>query len=248
MSEFVPVGESKGTRVGGFLCWPAYDEDVFDARLVQLKELGVESVALGGPHTILTKPVLGKGHVGMVIRAMFDGVEVALKCRRTDAPGSMEHEAHILDKANEAGLGPMLYSFSDDFMVMEKLEGPYFGDWTKENMSDPALISDYVGRIIDIAYRLDDAGIDHGELTKIRRHFIVTDGGPRVIDFDSGSLGRTPRNLTCTVQSLFMHTTFSKVLAKVYPMPDRAELLAALRVYKESPGEESYKNLLKVMR
>ncbi len=248
MSDFVPVGESKGTRVGGFLCWPAYDEDVFDARLVQLRELGVESVALGGPHTILTKPVLGKGHVGMVIRAMFDGVEVALKCRRTDAPGSMEYEARILGKANEAGLGPRLYGFSDDFLVMEKIEGLYFGDWVKENMGDPALIGDYVGRIIDIAYRLDEAGIDHGELTKIRRHFIVTAGGPRVIDFDSGSLGRTPRNLTCTLQSLFMHTTFSKVLAKVYPMPDRKGLLAALRVYKGAPGEEPYLALLDVVR
>ena len=248
MSEFVPLAESKGTRIGGFLCWPVYDEAVFDGRLVQLRELGVESIALGGPHTILTKSILGKGHAGVVIRAMYDGFEVALKCMRTDVNRPMEYEARILGRVNEAGLGPRLYGFSDDFIVMEKIEGLYFGDWAKENMSKPELIRDYVLRVIDIAYRLDEAGVDHGELTKIRRHYIVTGDGPRVIDFDSGSLGRARHNLTSTVQSLFMHTTFAKTLGKVYPMPDRKELLAVLRRYKENPGKESYLALLDVVQ
>ncbi len=248
MSEFVPLSEAKGTRVGDFLCWPVYDEEVFDARLVQLRELGVESIALGGPHTILTKPILGKGHAGIVIRAMHSGVEVALKCMRTDVNRTMEYEARILGRVNEVGLGPRMFGFSEDFLVMEKIEGLYFGDWTRENMGNRELVRDYVLRVIDIAYRLDMAGVDHGELTKIRRHYIVTEEGPRVIDFDSGSLGRVPQNLTATVQSLFMHTTFAGVLSKVYRMPDRDELLAALRRYKEEPGEESYHALLDVVR
>lgn len=248
MSEFVQLTKVKGTRVGGFLCWPIYDEDVFDARITQLRDLGVESVALGGPHTILTKPILGKGHAGIVIRAMYDGSEVALKCMRTDVSRTMEYEARILGRVNEVGLGPKMYGFSEDFLVMEKIDGLYFGDWTKENMGNPDLIRDYVHRVIDIAYRLDMAGVDHGELTKIRRHYIVTGDGPRVIDFDSGSLGRVPQNLTATVQSLFMHTTFAKVLSEVYKMPDRDELLAVLRQYKEDPGEASYLALLDILR
>jgi putative serine/threonine protein kinase len=248
MSEFVPLSDVKGTRLGGFLCWPVYDEDVFDSRLVQLRDLGVESIALGGPHTILTKPILGKGHAGIVIRAMYSGFEVALKCMRTDVNRTMEYEARILGRVNEVGLGPRLYGFSEDFLIMEKIEGLYFGDWTKANMDKTDRIREYVLRLMDIAYRLDMAGVDHGELTKIRRHYIVTGDGPRVIDFDSGSLGRVPQNLTATVQSLFMHTTFAKVLGEVYRMPDRKDLLAVLRRYKEEPGEESYQALLDVVR
>ena len=247
MSEFVPLSEAKGTPVGGFLCWPVYDEGVYDSRLVQLGELGVESIALGGPHVIMTKPILGKGHAGVVIRAMYRSSEVALKCMRTDVGRTMEYEARILGRVNEARLGPRLYGYSEDFLVMEKIEGLYFGDWTKANMCKPELVRDYVLRVIDIAYRLDMAGVDHGELTKIRRHYIVTCDGPRVIDFDSGSLGRVPQNLTATVQSLFMYTSFAGVLGMVLPLPDRDELLVALRNYKENPGEESYRALLGVV-
>ncbi len=247
MSEFTSINECRGTPVGGFLCWPVFDDELFDERVEQLKKLGVESVALGGPHTILGNSILGKGHVGIVIRAMYDGVEVALKCRRTDVSRTMENEARILTKANEAGHGPRMYGHSRDFIVMEKLVGPYFGDWVTANMDDPHKISEYVARVIDIAYRLDEAGIDHGELTKIRRHYMVTVDGPRVIDFESGSLGRTPQNLTATVQSMFMQTRFAGLLGKVHPMPDRDELLAALRGYKAEPSEESYKVLLGIL-
>lgn len=247
MSEFVPLAEAKGTDVGGFLCWPVYDEVVFDSRLAQLEDLRVESIALGGPHTILTKPILGKGHAGVVIRAIFEGTEVALKCMRTDVNRTMEYEARILERVNGADLGPRMYGFSEDFLVMEKIEGLYFGDWTKENLGNPGLIKDYILEIIDIAYRLDAAEVDHGELTRIRRHYIVTDDGPRVIDFDSGSLGRVPQNLTCTVQSLFMHTSYSLIIGDVLELPDRDDLLAALRRYKENPGEESYRALLDVV-
>ena len=247
MSEFVPVAESKGTGVGGFLCWPEYDEQVFEERIDQLIDLGVESVALGGPHTLFQKPILGKGHAGIVLRAMFEGREVALKCRRTDATRPMEYEARILTRVNEVGLGPRMYGFSEDFLVMEKIEGLYFGDWTEANLDDPDKIREYVLAIMDIAYRLDSAGVDHGELTKIRRHYIVTADGPRVIDFDAGSVGRVPQNLTATVQSLFMHTVFAMKLKQVYPMPDRDELLQVLRRYKESPDEETYRSLLRVV-
>lgn len=247
MSDWVPVSESKGTPVGGFLCWPSYDETTYDSRIEQLVALGVEAVALGGPHTIMTKPILGKGHAGIVIRAFLDGKEVALKCRRTDVARSMEYEARILGKVNEVNLGPQLYGFSEDFIVMELIDGLYFGDWVKVNLDDLDKVREYILGIIDIAYRLDEAGVDHGELTKIRRHYIVTEDGPRVIDFDSGSLGRMPQNLTCTVQSLFLHTSFAKMIEEHFVMPDRDRLLEILRRYKASPGEESYRELLDVV-
>jgi predicted Ser/Thr protein kinase len=248
LSEFISIDEALGSDAGKFLCWPVFDREVAEERVSQLKELGVVSVALGGPHVVLTHPILGKGHVGVVIRAVYEGREVALKCRRTDAHRtSMDNEARILMKANDAGVGPLIYAHSRDFIVMEKLVGPYFGDWVRENIDKRGEVRENVSAIIGIARKLDAARLDHGELTKIRRHFIVTEAGPRVIDFESSSLGRAPQNLTCTVQSLFLHTNFAKVLARAYPVPDRDELLDALRKYKKTPDEESYEGVLQAI-
>ena len=248
MSDFKSLDEALDSQVGRFLCWPSFDREVAEERITQLMGIGVESVALGGPHSILDNPILGKGHVGVVIRAMYQGKEVALKCRRTDADRTtMENEAKILRKANEAGVGPLVYTHSKDFIVMEKLVGPYFGDWVRDNIEKTDEIRENVSSIIEIARKLDVARIDHGELTKIRRHYIVTEDGPRVIDFESSSLGRVPQNLTCTVQSMFLQTRFAYVLAEAYPMPDRNELLKALRSYKKSPDEENYKGVLRAI-
>lgn len=248
MSEFISLDEALGSKAGRFLCWPVFNQEVAEERVSQLRRLGVESLALGGPHVVLTHPILGKGHVGVVIRAMYEGREVALKCRRTDADRTtMDNESRLLRKANEAGVGPEVYAHSRDFIVMEKLVGPYFGNWVRENIDKTDEIRKNVLAIIGIARKLDAARIDHGELTKIRRHFIVTGDGARVIDFESASLGRTPQNLTCTVQSLFLHTNFAKVIAQAYPMPDRSELLKALRRYKKNPDEENYRGVLRAI-
>ncbi len=248
MSDFIPLDEALDSKAGRFLCWPVFDLETAEERASQLRGLGVESVALGGPHAVLDYPILGKGHVGVVIRAMYEGREVALKCRRTDADKTtMDNEAKLLRKANEAGVGPLVYIHSRDFIVMEKLVGPYFGDWVRENIDKTDEIRKNVSTIIGIARKLDVERIDHGELTKIRRHYIVTEDGPRVIDFESSSLGRTPQNLTCTVQSMFLQTRFAKVLAQAYPMPDRYELLKVLRRYKKNPDEENYREVLRAI-
>jgi putative serine/threonine protein kinase len=248
LSDFISLDEALDSKVGKFLCWPVFNLETAEERVSQLRGLGVESVALGGPHAVLDYPILGKGHVGVVIRAMYKGREVALKCRRTDADKTtMDNEARLLRKANEAGVGPLVYIYSRDFIVMEKLVGPYFGDWVRENIDKTDEIRKNVFSIIGIARKLDVERIDHGELTKIRRHYIITEDGPRVIDFESSSLGRTPQNITCTVQSMFLQTRFAKVLAQAYPMPDRDELLKALRRYKKNPDEENYREVLRAI-
>ena len=245
MSEFQPIAEALGHKIGEFLCWPQYDEEEAKQRIKQLKSLGVEAVATGGPHVILGTPILGKGHAGVVVRAFFEGREVALKARRTDAGRkSMEREAGFIAHANKWGVGPRLYGFSMDFIVMELLVGPYFGEWVRDHLDDEAAVVGNVRAILDIAWRLDQAGLDHGELTRIRRHYIVTEGGPRVIDFESASFERPTSNLTSTVQSLFMSHRFGQVLGRVFPMPDRDEVIGVLKRYKREQTEGNYRAVL----
>lgn len=247
LSDFKPVKEALEHKIGEFLCWPQFNQTEAEQRVEQLVSLGVESVATGGPHKVLGTPILGKGHAGVVIRAIYQGKEIALKARRTDTSRvSMRREAGFLEHTNKWGVGPRIYGFSDDFLVMEKLEGPYFGDWFKANINNRDEVMENIRAILDIAWRLDQSGLDHGELTRIRRHYIVTTEGPRVIDFESASLGREPSNLTCTVQSLFMNTSFAGVYDEVYGLPDREKLIDALRKYKSNPTEENYRAILRV--
>jgi putative serine/threonine protein kinase len=247
LSDYILLDEVLGHKIGEFLCWPQFDAEAAKERIKQLKELGVESVATGGPHKVLGTPILGKGHAGVVLRAMYRGEEVALKARRTDAGRvSMKREAGFLAHVNRWDVGPRLFGFSDDFLVMELLVGPYFGDWVRDHLGDDVAVREYVRAVMSIAWRLDESGLDHGELTRIRRHYIVTDAGPRVIDFESASFTRAVSNFTCTVQSLFMSNRFSQLLDKVFPLPDRDKLLDALRVYKLERSEANYLAVLDV--
>jgi len=224
LNKYIPVREALDHKIGEFLCWPQFNREEAEQRVEQLVTLGVESVATGGPHRVLGTPILGKGHAGVVLRAIFEGKEVALKARRTDTSrGNMSREAGFLTHVNKWDVGPRLYGFSPDFIVMELLVGPYFGDWVKTHIEDRGAVMD-----------------------RIRRHYIVTKAGPRVIDFESASLERQPSNLTCTVQSLFMSTSFAGFFSEVYGLPDRDALIDALRVYKAEPNLEHYQSILAV--
>jgi len=245
LTEYVPLDRLHGTGAGSLVCWPAYDEETALQRLRQLRGLGVEAVALGGRHRILTLRVLGKGHVGVVLRCTWRGVEAALKARRTDADRpSMMEEAEHLRRANEAGVGPRLYAFSRDFIVMELLEGSYLGDWAR-TFDGP---DDEFRRVLEALLRqtrsLDEAGLDHGELTRVRRHFIVAVDGPRIVDFESASVNRRPQNVTATVQSMFMNRGFSGLLGGRVPQPRRDELIQALSDYKRDMTDESFSRVL----
>ena len=248
MSDYVALGELPGSDVGSFICWPVYDEEAASDRLRQLVGLGVEAVALGGRHSVLERRVLGKGHVGVVLRCMWRGLEAALKARRTDADRpSMMEEAELLRAANAAGVGPRLYAHSRDFLVMELLEGPYFGDWARLYEGEAEGFRGAVRELLRQVRSLDAAGLDHGELTRVYRHFIVTNCGPRIIDFESASLSRRVQNVTSTVQSMFLRGGFRQVVERWFPGLDREALLAALKSYKGSPSEDAFRGVLSAL-
>ena len=245
MTEYVPLEGLPGTRVGEFICWPVHSDDVAGDRFMQLRGLGVESVALGGRHGVMGYRVLGKGHVGVVLRCMWRGLEAALKVRRTDADRpSMMEEADLLRAANAAGVGPRLYAYSRDFIVMELVEGPYFGDWARQYEGDAVGFRRVVRELLYQVRSLDEAGLDHGELNRVRRHFIVSEKGPVIIDFESASTGRRVRNVTATVQSMFMSRVFSAVVDRWFPVVDSDRLLVALKEYKGSLSDEAFSAVL----
>jgi len=247
LSDYIPVKEAFSHKIGKYLCWPNYTPLEAEKRLKQLIAIGVEAVATGGPHNVLGTPILGKGHTGVVVRALYREKEVALKARRTDTSRkTMAQEALYLRHANEWSVGPKLYQVSKDFIVMERLIGPYYGEWVKNHIHDPDAIKQSIITILYKTWKLDQSGLDHGELTRIRRHIIVTERGPRIIDFESASFDRKPSNLTSAAQSLFLNHRFASQLKKAHPLPDREALISALKRYKENPNMKNYDTVLRI--
>ena len=248
MTEYKSLPELDDSTVKRYLCYPRFDEETFRDRVSQLEELGVEAVSLGGPHGVLGYPILGKGHVGVVLKARWKNRDVALKARRTDADRpSMTREAELLALANSVDCGPKVYSSSRDFVVMERIVGPYFGDWVDGFTGKEEKIRGVIGRLLWKTRRLDAAGLDHGELNRMRRHFIVTRDGARIIDFESASTGRRTQNVTATVQSIFMSVRFGRRLSPHMRMPDREPLILALTAYKRLQTDGNFVRILEVL-
>lgn len=233
--------ELAGSPEGAVLGFPGAPRAALRSRARQLESLGVESLELAGRTLLGRARVLGKGHAGVVISGTAGGRRVAVKARRTDSarPG-MAREARLLSAANGAGVGPALISFSKNFLVMELLEGEHISEWARAaGARDKRRV---FRKVLEDCYRLDMAGLDHGELHRIARHVMV--GADAVmLDFESASSGRRPANVTSAGQSLFVGTPMAG-----RPAAPRDRIIGALRAYKAGPGRASFDALLSVLR
>jgi putative serine/threonine protein kinase len=247
LNEYIMLEEALQTEFGKFLCWPQYNMDEAEKRISQLRKLGVQAISPGGPHRIFGTPVLGKGHSGIVIKAYYEGLDVALKVRRTDADRkTMNREAEYITHANKWKVGPKLYGYSHDFIIMELIKGQYVDDWVTNNLDKPEAVKKAIKSLLDIAWRLDQSGLDHGELTRIKRHYIVTPDGPRVIDFESASQKRRPSNLTSTVQSLYFNYRFSQILDRSFYLPEKEKIIKSLKIYKTNPTCQNFLKIVEI--
>ena len=234
--------ELAGSPEGRVLAFPGAPGRALRSRARQLESLGVESLELGGPTLLGRARVLGKGHAGVVIAGTAGGRKVAVKARRADSSRSgMGREAGLLAAANRAGVGPGLIAHSKNFLVMELLGGEHISEWARG--AGAGAKKRVFRKVLEDCYRLDMAGLDHGELHRISRHVMV--GSDAVLlDFESASDGRRPANVTSAGQSLFVATGMA---GRLEPGP-RGRIIGALRAYKASPGRASFDALLSVLR
>jgi putative serine/threonine protein kinase len=213
------------------------------SRVAELQSLGVTEILLGGRTQVANLGVAGKGQVGIVVKARAGGRACALKVRRTDANRpNMDEEVRLHRIANGAGVGAELYSHSDNFMLMEFADGLDILQWaqgTSKKEAQTAVIS-----ILEQCYRLDRAGIDHGELSRVDRHIIVDRSKPpTIIDFESASTGRKMSNVSAAGQALFVSGPVATALNRLAPV-DRDAAVAALKKYKWDQTRANMDSLL----
>lgn len=194
-------------------------------------------------------PVLGKGCVGIVTRAILDSKPVALKIRRGDADrATMVDEARMLRLANSVGVGPRLISATKNFLVMEFFEGLPLFRWVDGlSTKSGSRVSSVLNQLLADCFRLDAIGLDHGELSHAPRNVLVNrSGGACVVDFESASTTRRVANVTSLLQ-YFLFGKISRRIREVRRFPDRRTVVRVLSDYKAEQSVESFQAILRLL-
>lgn len=248
--SFLPVDRLSQEPYSGILGYPRATKKQLALRVTELQKLGISGVLFDGSMTIGTINVLGKGYAGIVVLAKRGTRQVALKIRRTDSPRkTMEQETMLLQAANKVGVGPILLHSSKNFIVMEYLDGKKIFDWITElkGRGSTAKLKSVIKKVLSDCYRLDIAGLDHGELSNITKHVIVGKS-VKMIDFESSSLERRVSNVTSATQAIFIGSGLAKIVQKIYKVPPRPKIISALQEYKKQRTQQSFDNVLKILK
>jgi putative serine/threonine protein kinase len=227
------------------LTFPQVTESEITKRMVELRKLGITHISFTGPLQIEKCHILGKGYVGMVVLAKKRSSIVALKIRRIDSPRkNMTNEAKLLKIANKINIGPKFIKNSKNFLIMEYIDGEKIIDWAKKSETKAKEIRSVVKNVLRECFLLDDAGLDHGELSTIDKHVIVGKKRSTVIDFESSSVNRKPSNVTGATQGILIGSGLAKIIQKKIKIPTKKKIIDLIRMYKKNPTLENFESLI----
>jgi len=233
------------------LTYPRISLRAARGRLKQLERLGVESLTFEGRAKIGRLGLLGIGTVGVVVRCTSGGREYALKIRRTDANRpSLADEYKLTSFANRLGVGAPVQGHTKDFLMMKYLDYVEFADWAKQLHGEGTTrrARDMIHEILNQCRKLDIMGLDHGQLSNLRKHVVIAEGRPWIIDFESASVSRRPSNVTSAAQYLLVGGRISPLVRRLLGLRDTASVLTLLREYKQGLDDFTYSKLLERLK
>jgi putative serine/threonine protein kinase len=226
------------------LCYPRPSSAEIKRRIEELQRLDVTAIEFVGEKHVFNVPVLGKGCVGIVVRACRHEARVALKIRRVDADRTgMQEEARLLREANMIHVGPNELAASRNFLCMQFIDGKPLPAWLLQKRSKER-IRTVLRRILWQCWRLDRINLDHGELSHAPKHVIINRRDkPFIVDFESASMNRKPSNVTSICQFLFIGSETAEQVSKKLGSKDKKAITEALRRYK---NERTFRNFRRV--
>ncbi|MGC2670139.1 MAG: hypothetical protein WA220_13255 [Candidatus Nitrosopolaris sp.] len=219
----------------------------YSSRLKELEMMGVNSILPVGNTKIGKFSILGKGGVGLVVKVESnDRKTYALKIRRIDANRrSMEREVKLHKIAISAGVGPYIYANSENFILMEFIDGCNIIGWLNHQNINVDQVRKVVISTLEQCYRLDRANLDHGELSCLDHHVLVSESvNAHIIDFESSSIDRKTRNVTAAAHSLLLNGTVSRRVTNSIHFAEREKIIQLLRMYKWNQTRSSFDKIL----
>ena len=249
IQHFQPISVFRKDPFKKILAFPKVKDSEIEKRIVELKKIGVTHVSFTGPLQIGKCRILGKGYVGMVLLAKKEGNVVALKIRRTDSPRkNMTNEAKLLKIANKTDVGPKFIQNSKNFLIMEFIDGEKIIDWVKRSKIKSKDMRSVLNNILRECHMLDNAKLDHGELSTINKHVIIGINRNTIIDFESSSTNRKPSNVSGATQAIFIGTGLAKIIQKKMKIPAKMEIINCIRQYKKNPTLKNFEKILFVLK
>jgi putative serine/threonine protein kinase len=154
----------------------------------------------------------------------------------------MLREAKLLKKANQTNVGPKLLAASKNFLITQYIQGPLLPQWL-EKQTNKTQTKKVLQNILNQCWKLDKAHLDHGELSHAPKHIIINKKDkPVIVDFETASTNRRPKNLTSICQYLFISKATPKAPYKL-TIKDRRNLIDTLKRYKNNINQENYKKV-----
>jgi putative serine/threonine protein kinase len=230
------------------LCYPQVSDLEYISRLHEIHSLGVNAILSTGTMKIGKISIAGKGCVSLVVKAEVNNKICALKIRRTDANRiTMKREVAFHRIANSAKVGPILIDHSDNLIAMDFIDGWSIIDWVRQPGITRHNVRNVVSRTLEQCYNLDRAHIDHGQLSCLDHHVIISKSGtPIIIDFESSSTQRKTSNVTAAAQSLFLSGVVSKRVNWALHLPKREEIIQMLRIYKRGQTRDNLERIMQL--
>ncbi len=231
----VPLAEA---RVA--ICRPRPHSRQCDELIEELEEMGVEAYVPMGGYRVGGFKLLGSGWAGNVFAAIWRGVLVAVKALRPDSRRqSMLRECLMASLAAAPGVAPRVYRCGRRAMIYRLVRGTRLSEYHGE----PWRLRLVARRLLYKAYLLDITGVDHGELSRPGGQVLVENDDPYIIDYDSASVKRRPRNVTSVAAGISRLEAFQGVIR---PSSD-PEVRRALQLYKQRPSLDALEAIMEAM-
>ena len=249
-SSLVLIEDLAGKPWNTILAYPRGDSRTCKSRIKELKKIGIRQVEFSGNVQIGKVQVLGKGSTSIVIKALLKGKKTALKIRRADSNRpSVVREVELQKLANKAGVGPKIFASSRNIVAMELVNGTDILQWVKDlkGRGSAAMLRSRIVEILRQCFLLDSIGLDHGELSNLRKHIIVGNKAT-ILDFETASLSRRVSNVTATTQYLFIGGPVASAVRKRLGLTDISGIIAFLRDYKNDRSKKSFDRILVKLR
>jgi len=209
--------------------------------------MGVSSFLPTGSTKIGKFSILGKGGVGVVVRVEAkDKKTYALKIRRIDANRkSMEREVRLHKIANSVGVGPNIYANSENFILMDFIDGWNIIRWLNQQNINNEQVRKVAISTLEQCYNLDMANLDHGELSCLDHHVLVSKSiYAHIVDFESSSIDRRTCNVTAAANSLLLKGPVSKHVNKNIHFAEQEKIIRLLRMYKSNHTRASFDKII----
>ena len=248
--EQIPISDLVRVPFIHVLTYPKPNLRSAKGRISQLKKLEVEKIIFEGRTKIGRLGLVGIGTVGLVVKAEARGEVYALKIRRTDANReSMDREYNLTQMANRIGVGARVESRTRDFMLMQHVGGLEIDDWLKTvgGAGARGRANDMIHALLNQCRKMDIINLDHGQLSNLRKHVVIIQEKPIILDFESASLTRRPKNVTTAAQYLLVGGRVSTKIRRILGIRKADPILEALAIYKRDMSDRNYAAVLRAL-